>query len=104
MKSKKKKPAKKKATSTPKGPFYIYIVRRVLDLHFELDEDNKDPHKLSKDDVVLKEIVGGLPDMKACEKWLRLNGLEYNGERIVIMHRKIDKILKLNVRTTLGFE
>jgi hypothetical protein len=101
--AKKKTPGKKKA-ATPKGPFYIYLVRKVPALNFDADEDNKDPHKLEQGHEVLSLIIGGLTDMKACEKWLRDNGLNYNGERIIISHRKVDKTLKLSVRTTLGFE
>jgi hypothetical protein len=104
---KKKKAAKKKTTPKPpkggKGPFNIYIPRKVQNLHFELEEKNNDPHRLVDGDEVLKPIAIGLADMKDCERWLREEGLKYNGERVVIMHRKLDKKLDLQVRTTLKF-
>jgi hypothetical protein len=102
----KKKAATKKAAKKKKvvkrGDFYIYIVRRPH-IDFEANEKDDTPHKVSDEEDVLKQIAGGLKDMKDCEAWLREYGLEYNGERILIMHKKVDKKLDLQVRTTLKF-
>lgn len=105
------KKTERKKGDKPEGKFAIYAVK-IVPKEISLPTTTKPSDQqnlatvldLDAGDPILLKVVSGLKDMQAATSWLKKNGSDLHGMRLLIVHIKADLCVKVKHEMRVLFE